>query len=661
MFRITPFLFLIIFTLGGAFYLRYPSINYGMPYFYDEDEAHHFNRSINMAKSGDLNPHYFHKPSLHFYLRMPVIYAAYLWSKKQGYIESLSEVRTFNRYGIADYAFTASHPSFVKWNRAWSVLISLLLVLFTILISKVLTHSNAVAFASGVLCATSPALIEYSGVIGVDILMSLMCLISVYFALLATHKFSFSWILLSSLFAGLAVSSKYNAAPIGAVPIAALLVTRQFNFKKLFIVICLSAFSFFLASPYILISFNEFLSDLKYEIWHYSVAGHVGHMANPGLEQVYFYTHWLTNQGVGLLTFVTACLGMLALYLKNKQRAIVFLIFPFLFFILMVSQKANFVRNMLVVIPFLCILSAYAGLSAMKILDKNRALYLLGVAFLSISTLLQPFSYIREWRESILSTKDSRDELINWLEKQDLSRYQIAISGYLQLPPSLNRLKNITTINQEIVSPLKAYFLGYDKLIYYGDFRTSNLSYLWVERYFSGVLDKERIVNNPALSFITISNDITNILLTEELSNCKECKLGFSKNSDQIFRCDNLLNTPPSGEDYCWATTRYFKVQLNDLNNLLANNTYKTVSLEVMSPWPDQELKLHSSNGIILDQKRINQAGEWIRVNFEIPSDRSMNDNSLIFSTSKVRSPFKESASNDTRRLSLAIRNISIN
>ena len=85
--RSAKYALLILALLVGAFYLRFPTINQGMPYFYDEDEAHHFNRTMNMAKSGDYNPHYFHKPSLHFYLRMPVVFGAYLWAKQHGYLK----------------------------------------------------------------------------------------------------------------------------------------------------------------------------------------------------------------------------------------------------------------------------------------------------------------------------------------------------------------------------------------------------------------------------------------------------------------------------------------------------------------------------------------------------------------------------------------------
>ena len=71
-------LLLAFIIIGIAAWLRFPFINSGMPYFYDEDEAHHHNRVVNMVKRGEFNPNYFLKPSLHFYLRMPVVAVSFL-------------------------------------------------------------------------------------------------------------------------------------------------------------------------------------------------------------------------------------------------------------------------------------------------------------------------------------------------------------------------------------------------------------------------------------------------------------------------------------------------------------------------------------------------------------------------------------------------------
>lgn len=69
-----------------AAWLRVPYVTRGMPFFYEQDEAHHFHRTVQMVKDGSFDPKYFNKPSLHFYLRMPVVAAAFIAAARDGEI-----------------------------------------------------------------------------------------------------------------------------------------------------------------------------------------------------------------------------------------------------------------------------------------------------------------------------------------------------------------------------------------------------------------------------------------------------------------------------------------------------------------------------------------------------------------------------------------------
>ncbi len=54
-------------VLGLALSVRLWGIQYGLPYSYYPDEAHFLNRSLSFG-TGDLNPHWFHKPAFYMYL-----------------------------------------------------------------------------------------------------------------------------------------------------------------------------------------------------------------------------------------------------------------------------------------------------------------------------------------------------------------------------------------------------------------------------------------------------------------------------------------------------------------------------------------------------------------------------------------------------------------
>ena len=46
----------LVIVFGALLWLRFPSINAQLPYFTQEDEAHHFNRVVRMVQNGKWDP-----------------------------------------------------------------------------------------------------------------------------------------------------------------------------------------------------------------------------------------------------------------------------------------------------------------------------------------------------------------------------------------------------------------------------------------------------------------------------------------------------------------------------------------------------------------------------------------------------------------------------
>ena len=104
-----------------AAWLRVPYVTRGLPYFYEMDEAHHFQRTVQMVKEGSFDPKYFNKPSLHFYLRMPVVAVSFIVAARAGEIRRVDELATRKLGDTGGWAFTASHPRIAVWSRAFGV------------------------------------------------------------------------------------------------------------------------------------------------------------------------------------------------------------------------------------------------------------------------------------------------------------------------------------------------------------------------------------------------------------------------------------------------------------------------------------------------------------------------------------------------------------
>ena len=81
-------------VLVVGLWLRAPQIGADLPYLYDPDETTHFNRLVQMVQLDDYHPHYFLKPSLHFYLRIPAVAGGFLWSARAGEMRSVHEIVT---------------------------------------------------------------------------------------------------------------------------------------------------------------------------------------------------------------------------------------------------------------------------------------------------------------------------------------------------------------------------------------------------------------------------------------------------------------------------------------------------------------------------------------------------------------------------------------
>lgn len=443
---------LLVVLLAG--WLRAPFITSGMPYFYDEDEGHHFNRVVNMVKSGDFNPHYFLKPSLHFYLRMPVTAFAFLSAVRAGELRELKEIVTKDTFGLADYSFSASHPKIAKYNRAFSVCFSLLTLVLTAVIAWQLGLAPLSVFGATLIAAVSPALVASSAVIGVDVIVAAFVLLTVNLSLLALAKKSSGVVLLAAVAAGLALSTKYNAGLAALVPVITALLMQRWGTAALAGII--SGVAFVATTPFLLVELPLFLNHVAYEIWHYGIAGHVGHEGQPGVSQALFYLRWLRTDGVGLgclfLLFAAPFFWVLTKSAPSTARAnvwskrIIVAAFGVLYFAFMCSQKANFTRNMLVLIPFVAI----AAMAALEKLSSLAGRYStitqqLGILLCTLPLLI---GGALPKRAAALNVQETRKELINYLGNLDSSEpnQRIGVAGELQLARNTVPSKFVITV-----------------------------------------------------------------------------------------------------------------------------------------------------------------------------------------------------------------------
>lgn len=623
----------LLLTLLLAFVtLRLPYLKEGSPYLYREDEAHHFNRLVGMMKTGDLDPHYFHKPSLHFYLRLPALGAAFLWAAKKAELESTRDIITEDPSGLANYSFSVSHPRLLLVSRAFSVVLQGGCLLLTILLGVQLGLPVVLALVGGLLFTFSPSAIAESAVIGVDGVMAFFCLLCASLALRALKLSTTLSLFWASLAAGLAISSKYNAAPVYFVPLVTLLISKKHSFERWLTVLFVPVLGFLIASPYILFRIPEFLNQLAYEVWHYGTAGHVGHSAEPGLQQLLFYLNWLASEAVGYGALALVTLGVvIALYgSKKKPALLVVLVFPITFFVLMVTQRANFERNMTVMLPFLSIIMAL-GLSALLAVLKPR---FLGYLLLVVALFQPAIISVGQWRKT-RDLPETRLLIEPQLESFGASSLETAVDSTLQLRRAALAIPGVTRTALSETTPEALFQDGYDRVVVGYEFlKTFTTSpYFRLCDAFDGSRDQQRIVQNPALFLFCASDGHK-----PEVLPSRQVQL----NASGTTTFDHA-----GGEAQLWLQKR------SQIVELVSPQPAKGVTLELFTPWSPQQIEI-SGAGVTKSYEV--PAGKTMSVTIDIPLKSG--SNSLVFGVRHVHSPKALGMSEDARRLGVAIQKV---
>jgi hypothetical protein len=632
---LTIILALVALCLAAAA-LRWPLVTANDRFFRDEDDAHHFNRVVEMVKRRDFNPHYFNKPTLHLYLRMPVVAAGYLRAKSLGEISAISELRTRDPFGISGYAFTASHPTVLRWNRGFSILLSVGVVALAFLITLQLGMGLNYAILAGTITTLSPEVVKNSHLIAVDTLMALLCLLASSLGIYAFRNSAKKLLPITGVIAGLAGAAKYNALPIVSVPIVAW-ACKDRSRRGLALAVLALPIGFLIGCPYSLISWREFIRGVTYEAWHYSIAAHEGHTANPGLDQALFYLSWLTRDGVGILASILALLGLSSLLKERSASGVVFLSFPITYAVFMISQKTNFTRNMVVLVPYASIIAS-CGLATIargiRSVVARRALAVGCALIIVIQNLLPSFAFV-----SSQTKPDSREEIVSWIEAERTKGVDIAIAGPLQAPPHLFSISGVDAFNPKEASSADLIQRGYDYVVTEPRLtKERERELISLIKEIPGASEERRFPDSPAIQIYQLNKD----KLAESFAQTPATIDIGRSNLGERPRCYT------EQEDYCWLTNKRTSMKLGGLKN----DPSSAVKLSVMTPWRGQWITILSQSGVTIYEGSAPEPNTWSELSLALP----IGTTELVIQLSQVHSLESRSLGKDRRRLGLAIR-----
>lgn len=372
----------LIVAVGLALRLRHN--DYGLPYSYVADENTHFTVHAAEMFRDDANPEYFRNPSaftylLHGLLRLPL-----------GGLGPLPDLGGANPF----LEFLLDPSPFFETGRFLAALLCMAGVVAVFFVgSRLWGTREGIAAAAVLSVAFLP--VAYSRLALTDVGTFLPISLAVFGAVRAHETGERRHYALAGAATGLAVGFKYTSGLVflAVLAAAALSLCRRpgewrTTLAGLAIAIVAACAAFFATTPY-------FFADLDFSITQLrDQARVIGGAQKFGQSQSSGFLYYLDSLGwgFGVAALVAALGGATVLVRRDRDRGLVLLIFPIVFFLYLGTQSRYFARYLLAVYPVLALLCS-VGLVRVVDLVPAAPVWRRGIlAAATLAVLAQPLS-----------------------------------------------------------------------------------------------------------------------------------------------------------------------------------------------------------------------------------------------------------------------------
>lgn len=431
-----------------AFALRGYGISGSLPYVAHPDEPKVIDSAIHIVKSGDLNPNLYIWPSLYVYIQALLLKVHMLWGTFRGYYDGAASLPDVT------HIFTLDSGVYI-WARTLAAFIGAITIPVLYRVGKeMFNDSRRVGLAAALMLAVSPLHVQYSHFALMDAPLALMGI----FVLWASYRLSrtpsstrpllrdplFWQASLAGLLVGIATGTKYNGLYLGVVPLIALIMAwrrNRFTLSRGRLVGALTgmgvfaALGFLLCEPYLVLDWPAFYNGFTFQVQAYLPA--------ENLDQVSasIQRHITDLAASDMHFFMPAALGAFVVLANAPVRNRFWLLVPFpvIYLLAMSRFSLTYVRNLIVVLPFLAILAGYLiDLVAMQLTTLARgyaariedrrvwnAVRWGIVAGALLLMLMEPLRISRNYSAS-MADPDSRNLAWAWMQGKMREGYRFA-------------------------------------------------------------------------------------------------------------------------------------------------------------------------------------------------------------------------------------------
>lgn len=414
--------------LALALALRLYGIDFGLPYLYHPDEPNKVATAQNILKTGDLNPHYFKKPTLLIYANALLYVPYYLVGKAEGRFATPGDIPAPDR-PLMGTGYIAA-PDAMVMGRTLTALMGVLAVLLTWAVGRRFYAGPWVPVLAALAVAVSPMQVTQSHYIEVNIYLVAALLGVCWASLGILERGSGRDYLFAGFLVGVAISCKYPGVVGIVFPATAhwLRSGRKFPVDgHLKLLALMVPAGFLLFTPYALLDPVNFVKGAGYEAGHYA-SGHEGLEGNT----LFWYLRYAWTEE-GPLTAVAAIAAFLVIR-RRDPRLTVLASFPGVYFVFISLFQVRNGRTFLPLTPFAFLLGvgllAELGEEARRLLPAPKRL-MAGAALVVVllAGLGVPFANALAFNRGLV-TVDGRETSRAWIEAHLPAGTAIALEAY---------------------------------------------------------------------------------------------------------------------------------------------------------------------------------------------------------------------------------------
>lgn len=390
-------------------------INFGLPFFMHPDESIYLPRALTILYSSDLNPYYFYNPPLLTYMYSLVMSLYFVFGKLLGWFASMTYFQEL---------YLSNITSFFVIARTINAVLGVGICLLVYQIGKKLFDKVSGLIASIFVCS-SFLIVKDSHYAVNDISGTFFLILSFSYIVGIYTKGRLKDYVLSGLFAGMAVATKYNMGIVLLPLVLAHLLSRKeriVNKKFMWAVLsCLGGFLLF--CPWIFLDYKAFWTDFANQSSMSMNTGLGGSTSLSYMEYI-FTLIW----GYGFLPLCFFIIGSIHLWRgKQARKLLLIFCFPLSYFLFLGGMKLFYVRFAIPLIPYLCLLSAYGIIAVVhRISYPHRVIVLVLVTLVSVS---QGIIFSCK-HNHLISKPDTRILARDWISNNMPYGSKIVAEGY---------------------------------------------------------------------------------------------------------------------------------------------------------------------------------------------------------------------------------------